>query len=268
MNYGLSEVLDGVKRVYNQRKLPFVVYRQNGSWRDALPKYENQTTKLGEETKGCTVWAWQNAFEIFEKGVYGIEPNYSERFTYLLAGISPEKGVDPNVTLDAILDYGLIDDSDMPMTRTLKEFLDKGDLSADKLAKGKMWLEKNEVIAKELWNKYTRPVTYKKILKENLKRCPVPVSVSAWNEVDDVYVSDKGSVNNHLCVAFEVIDYKQYKDCVVVFDTYDHSIKVLHPDHEIRRAFAFWINKRTPKAMRKHISVLQRILDFLTKKNS
>lgn len=263
MNYGLSEILEGVRRVL--RPLPFITYRPLGSWRDALPKYENQTTKIGEETKGCTVWGWQNAFEIFKKGVYGVEPNYSERFTYLLAGISPEKGVDPNVTLGAILDYGLIDDEDMPMTRTLKEFTDRTGLTPARLAKGKKWLAQNEVVAEELWNKYTKPKNYKEVIKKNLKRCPVPMSVSAWREVDGVYVSDKGSVNNHFCVGFEVIDYKQYKDCVVAFDTYDHSIKILHPDHEIRRAFAFWINERTPKAMKKHVGILQMILNFLKK---
>lgn len=276
MNYGLQEIIESVQDYLGKKKLPFIPYREDGTWRDSLPVYENQTTKIGEETSGCTIWGWLNAFEIFVKGVYGIEPNYSERFVYLILflakKISPQKGTDPLNTINTILEDGLVDDKDMPMTRTLEEFLDTSDLTGSLRAKGQNWLVKNELLIDELWNEKDpfkrRPANYKEILKENLKRCPIPMSVSAWHEVDGVYVSDQGSVNNHFCVGFEMIDYKQYKDCVVVFDTYDHSIKILHPDHNIRRAFAFWIGKRTKPAMKKHVSILTLILNRLMSKQT
>lgn len=276
-NYGYIEKgIEVLTELLGKKKLPFIYYQEDSSWREHLPKYENQTTKLGEETSGCTIWTWENALEIFEKGVYGIEPNYSERFIYLIlykAGlIKPNKGTNPANTENAILENGLIDDSALPMTRTLAEFVDTDDLTKSLLAKGQNWLSKNELLIETLWDESNalkrRPANYIEILKENLKRCPIPVSVSAWNEVNGVYVSDKGSVNNHKCVLIEIIDYNGYRDCPVIFDTYDHSVKVLHPEHNIRRAVAFWLNKKTPRAMRKHISILQVILNKLMNKQT
>ena len=257
-----------VELLAGKKKLPFIEYQPDSSWRKHTPKYESQVTPLDEETKGCTVWGWQNAFEIFEKGVYGVEPNYSEKFTYILAGVTPAKGKDPLHTVQSIQDVGLIPDEDLPMPRSLEEFIDKDDITKSLLAKGQNWLFKNELLVEEIWNVYkgTRPLNYKEVLRENLKRGPAPVSVSAWEERDGVYVSNQGGVNNHFCVALEIIDYRGYKDCVVVFDTYDHSIKVLHPDHNIRRAFAFWINKKTQKASRRHIGVLQTIINLFKKR--
>lgn len=274
MNYGYVDgVIQKVKDSLGTKKqLPFIYYKENGSWREDLPKYENQTTKTDEETWGCTVWGWENAFEIFEQGVYRVEPNYSERFTYNLVPVIPGKGAHPTATLGTILDRGLVSEQDMPMTRTLSEFTDKSDLTGSLLAKGQNWLVKNELLAEELWDNSNpfkqRPANYIEVLKENLKRAPVPVSVSAWREVDGVYVSDKGGVNNHFCVCFEVIDFNGYKDCPVIFDSYDHSIKVLHPDHNIRRAYAFWINKRTRPAMRRHVSILQAIINRLMQRQT
>jgi hypothetical protein len=261
MIYGLQDIVEELQG--SPKKLPFIGYQPNSSWRDHLPKYESQLTKLDQETRGCTVWGWQNAIEIFEKGVYGIEPNYSERFTYNLVPINPNKGGNPSAVLQTIIEDGLVDDKDLPMTRTIGEFTDTSDITGSIRAKGQNWLVRNEIMGEQLWNQNNRPQNYKEILRENLKRCPVPISVSAWNYKDGVYVSDAGSVNNHFCVAFEMSDYGEYKDCTVAFDSYDHSIKLLHPNHNIRTAFAFWINKRTRTASRRHIRVLESILKTL-----
>jgi hypothetical protein len=268
MMYGLQEVITGIEELLGKRQLPFVRYQDDGDWTPHLPKYENQTTKQGQETSGCTVWGWQNSFEIFEKGVYGVEPNYSERFSYIMAGIKPQSGKDPNITFKAIQEYGLIDNDLLPMTKTIEEFLDTTDVTGSLLAKGQHWLFLNELLGTELWNHRNRPQNYKQVLKENLERCPVPVSVSAWEVRDGVYVSDQGSVNNHFCVAIAVEDYNGLKDCIKIFDSYDHSIKYLHPDHNIRRAFAFWINKKKKPFARRHISVLQAIINTLMNKRT
>jgi hypothetical protein len=53
-----------------------------------------------------------------------------------------------------------------------------------------------------------------------------------------------------------------------IFDSYDHTKKQLSKDHHIRRAKRIWLNKRTKGALRKHISLLESIINFLTMKNS
>jgi hypothetical protein len=82
--------------------------------------------------------------------------------------------------------------------------------------------------------------------------------VTAWREVDGVYVSDSGG-NNHWVLLYK-IDEEGYP---WIFDSYTHEKKKLAKDHNIRRAKRIWLNKKTKPAMRKHISILEDILKAL-----
>lgn len=259
MKYGLlEEVLDLGAYILGQNKVPLIPYNPTGDWTKSLPKYENQTTKYGEETSGCTVWGSQNIIETFYKHVYGTEPNYSENFTYLIAGITPQTGANPLHTLETIRKNGLVNAEDMPMPDTLKDFLDTKRITPRLIQKGNIWKIFHDFKYESLWD--TRPENYKTLMKESLKTSPLGISVTAWREVNGLYVSDNGG-NNHWCMC-----YKMDENGIYVFDSYDHTHKILHPDHNIRRAVRIWVNKKTVKDSRKHVALLESILKLFMPK--
>ena len=254
--YGLIENIKDIGAyLTGQHKVPCVPYQEDANWEPYLPKYESQSTRF--ETHGCTVWGSQNQVETLYKRIYGDEPNYSERFNYLLAGVVPGYGLDPHDAYESIRKDGLIDSRYMPMTNTLDEFVDKSDITGSLRAKGQNWLVKHDFRHEWLW--VNKPDNWKQILKDALKTSPIGVSVSAWTERNGYYVSEKP--NNHWCLLYRIDDEGMW-----VFDSYDHSRKLLHPEHDIRRAKRIWVNKRTKPAMRSHISVLQTIIKRLMQK--
>jgi hypothetical protein len=263
MNYGLIEEIfkDPRAYIFGADNVPYVPYQPDGNWEAFLPKYEPQAENY--ETYCCTVWGTQNAIETLHKRLYGKEPNYSERFTALMAGLDGYKGIDPHITCESIRHDGLVDQDECPIPETWGEFFNRAILTGSLIAKGQYWLQKNEFKHEWLWDK--KPDNWKSVLKNAIITSPIGVSVTAWREMDGVYVSDSGG-NNHWVMAYKIADYGKYKDCVHIFDSYDHSLKVLHPDHNIRRAKRIWLNKKTPSAMKKHISILQAIINFLTMK--
>ena len=252
----LEEIQELGAYIFGDGNVPFIPYNFTGNWEKYLPKYEAQADKF--ETKGCTVWGAENQIETMYRFLYDIEPNYSERFVYNLVPIDPQKGVDPQKTYTAIREHGLIDNALMPMTDTLEEFVSMDDFTGSIRAKGQNWLVNHEFLHEWLW-KGNPPSNYIELLKEALKSSPIAVSVSAWNRQGDVYVSDKGSVNNHYCLLYKIDD----EGYPWIFDSYDHSKKKLSKDHNIRRAKRIHIQKRTKPAMRKHIAILKIVLDFL-----
>ena len=256
-DYGFIEDLQELGAyIFGDGNVPFIEYNPTGNWEKYLPKYEAQADKF--ETKGCTVWGAENQIETMYRFLYDIEPNYSERFVYNLVPIDPQKGVDPQKTYECIRNNGLIDNALMPMTDTLEEFVSMDDFTGSILAKGQNWLVNHEFLHEWLW-KGTRPDNYIELLKEALKSSPIGVSVSAWNRQGDVYVSDKGSVNNHFCLLYKIDD----EGYPWVFDSYDHSKKKLAKDHNIRRAKRIYISNKKEKVkslMEKVIELLQQLL--------
>jgi len=261
MSYGLlDDIQEFTAYVLGGSKVPYVPYNEDGDWEEWLPKYENQTTGLGEETSGCTIWASQNQLETLYKFLYKEEPNYAERFNYLLAGIVPYRGGDPQDAHESIRKDGVIDNRYLPMPEHLEQYLDDSDITGSLLAQGQYWLKRHDYKHEWLWTK--RPANYIDILKDALQTSPIAVSVSAWNRVGDEYVS-YGDVNNHYCLLYKIEDGHPW-----IFDSYDHSKKKLSKDHNIRRAKRIWLNKKTPRAMRRHISILQSIVNMLMSKKT
>lgn len=260
MQYGLQEGLEDLREyILGASPVPYVPYNESGNWELVLPRYENQTTKHGQETSGCTVWAALNQIETLHMLLFAFEVNYSERFTYLNVPIDPSKGTDPQNTYEAIREHGLVEEEELPITDTLLEYLDSSDITGSLRAKGQNWLRRHDFRHEWLWK--TRPANYIDILKDALKTSPIMVSVSAWNLVGDEYVS-YGNVNNHACLLYK-IDEDGHP---WIFDSYDHSKKKLSKDHNIRRAKRIWLNRRTKPSMRKHVGLLQAIINRLMSK--
>lgn len=260
--YGLIEdLIELGAYIFGGAKVPTIPYQEDGNWEAYLPTFEHQKTKAREETSGCTVFGSLSQIETLYKRLYGTEPNYSERFTYLNVPIDPAHGSDPQAVYETIRRHGLVDESQLPMTETLEDYLDDSDITGSLRAKGQYWLNRHEFLHEWLWT--FRPDNYIDVLREALKTSPLGVSVSAWNKEGDVYVST-GKVNNHFCLL-----YKFDKDGYPwVYDTYENAKKKLAKDHNIRRAKRIWINRKTISALKKHRSILEVILDTLTMRKS
>lgn len=268
MTYGLIESIfkDPRDWFYGDGNIPFVPYQPDSSWLKFLVRFERQSTPRFE-TYNCTGFTVTTQIEIQEKRLYGIENNYSDRWVGIIAGTKPFKGNDPQAVYEAIREYGLIPEDMLPFDddiKTAEEFFSfKGADKEKCYAEGRKWLEKNDFKHDWIW-KGARPANYRTLIKEAQQTCPIAVSVSAWNKVNDEYVS-YGDVNNHFTLGVAFPDGEREE----VFDTYlreGTNLKLLSKDHNIRRAKRIYLNKKTPSALKKHISILQWVVDFLKKK--
>lgn len=258
MNFGLKqEPRELSAYIFGSSLLPIIPYREDGDWEDALPKYEPQAEKY--ETNGCTVWGTQNQIETFYNGLYGIEPNYAERFNYLLTPVNPRSGADPQRVYENIRKVGLINNRYLPIPDTLEEFLDEDDITERMYRTGSRWLEKNELKHEWLWTLPPKTTAERlEVMKFALRSSPLGVSVSAWFRGSNGKYIDNGLRNNHWCICYKIDD-----EGIHVFDSYDHSKKILDPNHYIHRAKRIWINKKQRRAMKKHVRLLEDILKNL-----
>ncbi len=233
--------------------LPKIILQPSGQWDEYLPVYEAQADKY--ETFGCTSWGTLNALEILEKRITGIEQNYSDRYVYNLVPIrSP--GADPHVVAETIRNYGLVKNEVMGMTDTYEEFCSPTPMTSGYIKLGSEYPYKlrHEWVFTNVSKAVRVP-----LMKEALQYSPLGVSVTAWNEKDGLYV-DNGLPNNHWCVCYGYYE-KDGETYFKIFDSYDHSLKVLHPDHTIFYAKRYLLGEKEKEKE----SCLSRIMGWLSK---
>lgn len=237
MKYGFVEPQDDETAYVlgGLTKLPKTISQPNGNWTPYLPIYEPQAENY--ETWGCTVWGTQNAIEILFKKLFGTEPNYAERFNYIRVQIR-EPGTDPHKTCESVRKDGLINAEILPVTPTYEEFIEPDPLPGSILAKGQYWLTRYKFLHEWVFQNLQSPEEQTKLIRECLTYSPLGVSVTAWNEENGVYV-DNGQPNNHWCVLFNEVS-----NGWEIFDSYDHSIKVIPFTHKIRFCKRFYIEAR------------------------
>jgi len=229
-NYGFDESKVVIEEEdYFLGALGQEVMNEKADWQNWLPKYEPQASKY--ETFGCTSWGTLNQVETYMKKVFGGDYNYSDRFIYILANISPP-GAPPSRAYEAIRKKGVIDDALLPYADTYEEFLQPNPMMTEFLKRGEDFLSKYKFNHEWIAN----PTPDK--IQEALKYSPVALSVTAWQQENGLYV-DKGQRNTHWCECFKVDGSKP-----IIFDSYDTSIKVLHPDHHTKFAKRIRIVKR------------------------
>ena len=238
--------------------LDWKIQKEDGQWDEFLPLYEPQAENY--ETSGCTCWGTENALEILHKYLFKTEPNYSERFLYILAGITLEGG-DPHTVAETIRHQGLINQELLSIPETYEEFCQPNPMEEKFLAEGKNWLDdysfRHDWVLQGKETKENRIIA----IKEALKYSPLGVSVSAWQEENGIYF-DGGRPNNHWCCAFGWTD-KGWK----IFDSYNHSIKIYSFDSEISFAKRYKLEKKTfypEKETNWLIDLIKSLLTFLT----
>ena len=225
MNYGL-QIKDDDPDAYilgGLTQLPKIVYQINGDWSSYLPAYEPQFNSF-YDSYGCTVWGTQNIIETLLKRLKEKEYNFSERFNYILAGITPP-GADPHYVIESVRENGLIANDKLPMTDSYEEFLKPNPMTDDLLEEGLKF--PYEVRHEYVWRRPLSKEERTEKIREALQYSPLGVSVTAWNEENGVYV-DNGEPNNHWCML-----YAESANGWLIFDSYDQTKKTLSFDHNI-----------------------------------
>lgn len=255
MNYGLiQDAIEATAYLFGDNKVPYIFFNESGDWEPWLPKYESQADNY--ETNGCTVWGTQNQIETFHNFLYDTEPNYSERFTYLLTPVNRYKGCDPQKVYECIRKYGLVDNKDFPTPKDEEEFHDESEISGSLLAKGQYWLKQYDLKHEYLWT--TPPSNALEVLKDALKTSPIACSVTAWYRNEEGKYYDKVIKNNHWVMIYRIDD-----EGIHIFDSYDLTKKTLTHDHYIKLAKRIYVNKKNKSGLIKQRNILQVILDTL-----
>lgn len=248
-NYGFVEpIITPEDYVFGLQLTPETL-REDGQWDDYLPEIEIQKQR-GVETSSCVTFGTLNCIEILYKRKYNQEPNYSERYTAVLADTNTV-GTTPTAVCEAIRKQGVIADDLLPFSEDIKSFEDyhspKPMLSSF-LEKGAEWLKRHEF--KHDWVFTGGSLNQKqKLLKEALKSSPVGVSVYAWVKEGDLYIKPDGVNDTHWCTLYGYVDNAYWK----IFDHYDDTHKKLLWDYDFGFAKRFQLNKlavRRPERIR------------------
>ena len=232
--------------------------REDGDWRAYLPPEEAQNIR-GIESSACYIEAQQHAIATIEEETYDeIDNNYSARFNALLSD-GTEQGGDPIKGADSIRHDGLVKDSSMPFANEIQSWDDfhswKGVNEKAVRAEGKKY---NKSLAHDIvFEREDFVDTKYKKLRQALKFCPPPVSVTAWYQDDDgVYIKPEGSRDNHL-VELVYIDEDNHP---YIRDTYPPYLKKLDSFYDFDFGMRWTISKKKEQSEK---SWFQNILDFL-----
>jgi hypothetical protein len=256
-NYGLKlEPIVSDNYIFGSSPLSIPDINESMDWRKYLPKYEPQTLPSGEEDYGCTIWGGQNQLEITLKFITQIEHNFDEQFNYNIVAVEPP-GADPQLYYESQRKQGLTEGI-FPALTNLTDFKKPRPMTEEYLAEGR----KFPYLVNHEWLFTNNPGKELRLslLKTGLKKSPVAVSVSAWaSDANNLYIQN--FPNNHWCVCVAIED-----ECPIVFDSYDQSIKKLHPDHMIQVAKIIQVKKKdelTPEQVTGFKAILKAIAEWL-----
>lgn len=224
-------------------KLGSVVLNEKGDWRPYLPIFEHQRKTI--ETNSCVSFGTLSALEMLHNLLWQVEPNYSDRFTAKMAETDQNSGNTPKKVSETIRNCGTVPEFDWPFAEPLEEYYKEIPESVKKIGKG--WT-----------GHYGFGYEYvdKDKSKEALKRSPVGVAVSAWEQNDkDEYVYF-GSWN-HWCV---LVAYDE-QDRPVIWDSYDEGLKTLEKDYNFGFPQIYMLNRKKNEEEKK--SWWQKLLETI-----
>ena len=216
-------------------------------WQEYVPKYELQNIN-GVESYSCTVYASLKAWiTLANKLGLPFPKDCSERFNAILANITPP-GANPYDVGESIRQWGVIHNDLLPFDDTIKstyEFFQPKPMDEGLIAEAKKILQKVEPGHEYLWNdsRFRAPTPNKPdILKRNLERGPICVSVHGWKKNDKgLYYKDKADDDNHWTM---LEDYKE-GEYWIINDQYKPFIKKVAWDTDFQTAQLYFLKENT-----------------------
>lgn len=221
----------------------------DGQWDAFLPTEELQN-RNEVETMACTVFGTLNCIETLINHVFHETRNFSERFTAIMAGVTPAGG-SPHTAAESIRSVGLINEESLPVTSEIDswdKYYHPKPMDASLLHQARAFqIEfdfKHEWVFVASDNKTQRIAK----IKEALKRSPVGLSVFAWSEGPNNIYQKLGGSNHWVCC------YGYTDNAWKIFDSYDNTHKLYSMASDIEMAKLYWIAKQPKK-----LSLLDRI---------
>lgn len=237
-----------------------LVFNGHG-WGGYLPKSEKQSREFKFESMACTVYGSLNALETLANrlGYDDFPKNCAERFSAIMAEVTPE-GNSPHKSLEAIRNFGVIQDSVLPFTDDIEswdEYYSPNPMTYEYIKLAESILRKFEIGHEYLFNGSDgrdRPT----LLIDGLTRGTVCISVDAWNKKGDMYVK-KGDDNHWVML----VDYKdgEYWE---VEDSYNPFTKKIPWDTDFQTAKVLFLQRNaTGKLPREKSIIIQLIRQLI-----
>lgn len=234
--------------------IPDEILVPDGNWDKWIPPEEVQRNSAFD-TENCVAYGTLNALETIMHYKYGFRPNYSERFTGIMAG-SDGHGNDPAVIAQAIRKYGVIPEEMLPFddsVKTVEQYFDKNAITQEMLDKGQEWLREFTFMYE--WIVTSQTTGNEDHMKYYLKRSPLGISVYAWslpNEKGQYYRKVDYDTHWTMCKASE------WK----VDDSYIPSNKELVPDFGFHWVMRYYVGQ-TQQQRSTWIKYLSNLLNTL-----
>lgn len=230
-----------------ETKLSGAIIEPSADWTPYLPTKEKQHN-TPFDTQSCTSFATTSAIETLHKKLFGIEPNYSDRFLSKIAETTPQ-GNTPKKVAEAWRKNGIVPESEWPFSEAIKSFADYfADIPARLFQMANIWL-----------TQYTLGYEYVNAspanIKEALKRGTVCASFYAWVKDDNgVYYKPQNAVDTHWAQIAGFYPNGNYK----VYDSYEPFIKEVRKDTYPAIAIRYSLTKRaqTPTLWEKFLQLL------------
>ena len=235
------------------------ILRPDADWRTFTPPYEAQQRK-GLEPSSCFIEAQQHTIaSIHEQKLLEVDNNWSARFNALLAGGTPTGG-DPVVGGDSIRHDGLIAE-DLMNYDGLTSWDDfhswKGVNESRCRSAGQADLYLYDRHFGVIINRGMSLKTKYQVLREGLKRSPVPMSVYGLSDGRGSYVEKpEGVSDTHMVEAL----YVSPENKITILDTYEPFIKELPANYEMDFGVVWTVEKKSPQNKNWLLDLYSRLL--------
>ncbi len=225
--------------------LPSEIIIDNGDWCSFLPKEERQSRREFD-TYGCTIYNTLQAIEILENKLFGRKEDYSERFIYIKSGTRPP-GNNPHIIGEHIRKIGLVPEVMLAFSEEIDSLEKYADSNSIKLFMEKVaeeWLKDNLFGHEWVFNGFEQrdAKTKNELLREELRRSPIGVSVVGWRENNGIYYKLEGEQDNHWT---DLVAYEN--GYPIIYDSYEPFLKKLDKNYD----FGFAKRYRVSKTFRK-----------------
>lgn len=215
-------------------------------WKKFLPLEELQH-RNNFESMNCSNYGTLNCWETLALLVFGIQFNWSERYTGVGSGTT-KNGNYPHQVAEVIRnDIGLIDETILPFgpdINTWEKYYFPSPLPPALIAQGRLFLQKYKLGHDWVFVKGSLKEKQDKI-KEALEYSPLGVSVLAWKERKGKMWKDVGENDNHWCMLYDFVEGKEWH----IFDHYDDTHKILEWDYDFGyvKRYSIEVNREEPK---------------------